>query len=77
MLRRQADRGSDRHGRLAVAGLQPDLTLLSYDDLFTRYKAAVAALNQAGAADAARIERDLIAPLNEELTRRSRQRPRG
>jgi hypothetical protein len=57
--------------------LQPDLSLLSYDDLFARYKAAVAALNHAGPEDAARIERDLIAPLNEELTRRSRQRRRG
>ena len=60
-----------------VTGLQPDLTLLSYDDLFDRYKAAVAALSQASAEDAARIERDTIAPLNEELTRRSRQRRRG
>ena len=60
-----------------VTGLQPDLSLLSYDDLFARYKAAVAALNHAGPGTAARIERDLIAPLNEELTRRSRQRRPG
>jgi hypothetical protein len=60
-----------------VNGLQPDLTKLSYDDLFDRYKAAVAALSQARAEDAARIERDMIAPLNEELTRRSRLRRQG
>jgi hypothetical protein len=60
-----------------VAGLLPDLTRLSYDDLFDRYKAAVAALGQASAEEAARIERDIIAPLNEELTRRSRLRRRG
>ena len=60
-----------------VTGLQPDLTRLSYDDLFDRYKAAVAALGQASAEEAARIERDIIAPLNEELTRRSRLRRRS
>jgi hypothetical protein len=60
-----------------VTSLQADLTRLSYDDLFDRYKTAVAALGQAGAEDAARIERDIIAPLNEELTRRSRLRRRG
>jgi hypothetical protein len=60
-----------------VAGLLPDLTRLSYDDLFDRYKAAVAALGQASAEEAARIERDIIAPLNEELTRRSRLRRRS
>ena len=60
-----------------MPALQPDLTKLSYDDLFDRYKAAVAALGQARAEDAARIERDIIAPLNEELTRRSRLRRRG
>jgi hypothetical protein len=60
-----------------VAGLLPDLTRLSYDDLFDRYKAAVAALGQASAEEAARIEREIIAALNEELTRRSRLRRRG
>jgi hypothetical protein len=60
-----------------VTGLQPDLTTLSYDDLFDRYKAAITALGQASAEDAARIERDIIAPLNEELTRRSRVRRPG
>ena len=48
--------------------MQTDLTLLSYDDLFDRYKAAVAAVGQASAEDAARIERDIIVALNEELT---------
>jgi hypothetical protein len=51
--------------------LPPDLTLLSYDELFDRYRAAVAAWRVASTGDADRIERDLIAPLNEELTRRS------
>jgi hypothetical protein len=60
-----------------VIGLQPDLTMLSYDDLFDRYRAAVAALGQGSAEDAARIERDIIAPLNDELTRRSRVRRPG
>jgi hypothetical protein len=60
-----------------VTGLQSDLTRLTYDDLFDRYKAATAALGQAGAEDATRIERDIIAPLNEELTRRARLRRRG
>jgi hypothetical protein len=60
-----------------VTGLQPDLTMLSYDDLFDRYKAAVTAIGQASAEDAARIERDIIAPLNEELTRRSHGRRPG
>jgi hypothetical protein len=60
-----------------VTGLQPDLTRLSYDDLFERYKAAVAALGQANRDDAARIERDIIVPLNDELTRRSQLRRRG
>jgi hypothetical protein len=60
-----------------VSPLQTDLTLLSYDDLFDRYTAAVAARDQASAADSARIERDIIAPLNEELTRRSHLRRRG
>jgi hypothetical protein len=54
-----------------------DLTLLSYDELFDRYRAAVAAMHDASAEDAARIERDIIVPLNEELTRRSRLRRRG
>ena len=58
-------------------GLPPDLTLLSYDQLFDRYKAAVAALRDASTEEAARIERDIIAPLNEELTRRSGLRRRG
>ena len=60
-----------------VTRLRPDLAVLSYDELFDRYKTAVAALDQAGTEDAARIERDIIAPLNEELTRRSRLRRRG
>jgi hypothetical protein len=59
-----------------VTGLQPDLTLLSYDDLFSR-ESRGGGLNQASAEDAGRIERDSITPLNEELTRRSRQRRRG
>jgi hypothetical protein len=53
-------------------GLATDLTVLSYDELFDRYKTAVAALRDASKQDTARIERDVIAPLNEELTRRSR-----
>jgi hypothetical protein len=60
-----------------VSGLQPDLTRLSYDELFERYRAAVAALGQANGDDATRIERDIIVPLNDELTRRSRLRRRG
>jgi hypothetical protein len=62
---------------VVVTGLQTDLTLLSYDDLFDRYKAAVVAVGPASAEDAARIEQDIIVPLNEELTRRSRLRHRG
>jgi hypothetical protein len=62
---------------VVVTGLPTDLTLLSYDDLFDRYKAAVAAVGQARAKDAARIEEDIIVPLNEELARRSRLRRRG
>jgi hypothetical protein len=60
-----------------VTGLQTDLTLLSYDDLFDRYKAAMADVGEASGPDAARIERDIIVPLNEELTRRSRLRRRA
>lgn len=60
-----------------VSRLQPGLTVLSYDDLFDRYTAAVPADGQASAEDATGVERDIIAPLNEELTRRSRQRRRG
>jgi hypothetical protein len=46
---------------------------LSYDELFERYKAATAGQRHASPADAARIERDIIVPLDEELTRRSRE----
>jgi hypothetical protein len=60
-----------------VSGLHTDLTLLSYDELFDRYKAALTAVAQASPEDAARLERDNITPLNEELTRRSRVRRRG
>jgi hypothetical protein len=60
-----------------VTWLHPDLTLLSYDKLFDRYNAAVGAVGHESAQHAARIERDIISPLDEELTRRSRQRRRG
>jgi hypothetical protein len=53
---------------VVVTGLQPNLTRASYDDLFERYEAAVVALGQANRDDAARIERDIIVPLNDELT---------
>jgi hypothetical protein len=60
-----------------VTGLQLDLSLLSYDDLFDQYQAAVASRREASAVDAARIEQEVITPLNEELTRRARQQHRG
>lgn len=50
--------------------LQPDLASLSYNELFEQYQAAVACQRDATALDAARIELNIITPLNAELTRR-------
>jgi hypothetical protein len=57
--------------------LQTDLTVLSYDDWFDPYKPVVAAVGRTSPQDAARLEGDIIVPLNDELTRRSRLRRRG
>ncbi len=51
--------------------LLPDLTALTYEELFDLYVQAVAAMRRATPEEATRIERDSVQPLNEELTRRS------
>jgi hypothetical protein len=60
-----------------VTELKPDLTVLTYDDLFKRYTAAVAALGRVSVEDAARFRVEVIDPLNDELTRRSLQNHTG
>jgi hypothetical protein len=57
-----------------ICDLHRDLTALSYDELFDLYRNAVAAMREATAADAKRIELEIVTPLNEELTRRSQKR---
>lgn len=54
-----------------IVGLGLELRDLSYNELFEQYQAAVAAQRHATPLDAARIEVNIITPLNEELTRRS------
>jgi hypothetical protein len=68
--------GATHHSVSAVKihGLHRDLTTLSYDELFARYRGAVAAMREASAEDAKRIELEIVTPLNEELTRRSQSR---
>ena len=53
-----------------------DLTTLSYDELFDLYRQAVAAMREATAEDAKRIDLEIVTPLNDELTRRSQKRLR-
>jgi hypothetical protein len=60
-----------------LARLSSDLTTLSYDELFALHKAAVTSLRGAAPADATRIEQDIVVPLREEFTRRSRLRRKG